>query len=593
MTRRPLLACDLETQGLSAAWDKSCRVHSVGFCEVGGEPFLVDIDDSAQLQKLINENTLVFCNALFDVSVLATNGYLVNDYHCLSVLHYNLDGASSSDNHSLEGLSQRYLGKGKFPTFKDWSVFTPEMRQYALQDLRLTSELIPLILDGAESKPGWSCYVNIDLPYINILSEMLRTGCLVNSDTLAELVPVYEEAIAEIEQRHTAIYGYERGKYHSTATVTAKMINGKIVKETSRMRCDIVPKSLTGDSRQRILRQYHPAVAAAMPLTETGKIQTDKAALYSVAHLVPCAQLWLDHAEKSTQLNTFLLPLIKLAQTGRVHTSLHQYNTRTGRLSSSNPNLQNIPANGEKGAEVRRAFVAKPGYKIVVGDLDRIELVVFGFLNQMLQDNSAIANRVNSGDVHESNRLAWGVKREIAKRVIFLLIYGGSVNRMVASCGMEPTAASNAYAQINADINLVNYQKIMTKLFVDGGGKMANYFRRILSIPEVLSSDRTVKSSGVRKAGNYCVQSTAGDVFKILQLRAYAALLKSDLPKEAWAQLLVVHDEVIYEVKEEFVEQFVAIAQPCYNDDKIFQGVTTVSLKFGVGDNWYDAKKGG
>lgn len=593
------VAADTETAGLEAAYDASCKLHCLTVYINDRVRVLTTPDE---IQEALDCYVLCFVNAKFDVAVLRTHGYHIEHYHDIAVANYQLMGARSATYNSLDGMANHYLGKSKLPKPDNWAVFDDKAKRYAIEDCSLTQELIEHVLLPLKDMPlAWEYYLNVDLDYIETLIEMYTRGVRVNAADLLPLVPVYEERIAEVVHEHTLLYGYKAGEIDRCNTkdwrivggmpMKTDVVNGKQVNR--RARCTLQPLSLRGNDRQSVLTRFYPHLASVMPRTQRGDIKTDKVTLASISAMCPAADLWLEYEDRSKQLNTFLLPLIELANAnsdGIVRAQLHNYNTRTGRLSCSKPNLQQVPAYGDKGAEVRKAFTAPPGYKVLVGDLDRIEVVVMAYYLKALFNHPVLAERLLQGDVHQLNADAWMCSRDAAKRGVFTVIYGGGPGKLAMVVKTSIEAARKIIGSITADFMLDAYRGWFVEQAIRNDGYVSNYFGGRLYIPELLSRDKQEVASGKRKAGNYPIQSTAGAVFKYMQNNATAKRREYGFVGDKAWQCLVCHDEVIYIVRDDVVDDFIREIEPCFNSTEIFDGVA-VRLKFGIGDSWWSAKK--
>lgn len=591
------IAADTETAGLNAQYDVGVRLHCLQV-HVNGVPLIVT--DREDIQRYLTTYTPCFVNAAFDVAVLRTHGYDITCYHDLALANYQLIGARSADNNSLDGMAERYLGKHKSTKPSNWAVFDAQAQQYAIDDVVLTHELLPKVLLKLQNDfpDSWNTYVNVDLPYVENRVEMYQRGTHVDVNELEPLIPEYDKAIESIVTQHTALYGYRQGAIDKVTHTSLSLGGMPIIREVvngvtvnRRAKCDIEPVSLRGSDRQRVLTTHYSKLAETLPRTASGLIKTDKHTLSNIADVCPAAELWLTYESRTKQLSTFLLPLIKKATNGggTIRANVHGCNTRTGRLSYYDPNLQQVPAHGERGAEVRKAFTAPDGYKVVVGDLDRIELVVLAFYLKELLGHTVLADRLSRGDPHSEHAEAWGCSRDAAKRGGFCTVYGGGFTKLALVTGLSRHAAKDVMSAINTDLRLEEYRTVFANMAAHNKGYITNYFSRRLYLPEVLSSDKSERAAGKRKCGNYPIQSTAGDVFKLLQVAANKVRLTHGLVNEVAYQSLVVHDEVIYIVKDAHVDTFINKVEPCYNSTSMFNGIA-VNLKFGVGNNWYEAK---
>lgn len=598
LNRRDLwIAADTETDGFEAAYDGNRVMHCMQVC-IDGKAYV--LRERTDIQYVLDNYVTCWVNAKFDIGVLRAHGYSVTDYHDIAVANYSLIGARSSENNSLNAMALHYLGKQKLEKPRDWAVFDEQAEEYAKQDVLLTDGLLDKVLTALQQMPhAWEMYVNIDLPNIEPLVEMHTNGVYIDANVLRPLIPVYETHIEDVVNEHTKLYGFKRGKIDNTSGVLkvggmpmiVETVNGKRVNR--RAKCDLEPRALRGSDRQWVLNKYYPHLVPHMPRTADGRIKTDKHTLATIAELCPAAELWMEYETRTKQLGTFLLPLIEQSSANSViRASLHNYNTRTGRLSCSSPNMQQVPAQGERGEEVRRAFTAPPGYKVVVGDLDRIELVVLAFYLRELLGEDKLYKRIISGDVHQQNADAWMCVRDAAKRGVFCIVYGGGATKLALVLKSPVDVARQTLSAINNDLCLEAYRNFYVEQGARNDGYINNYFGRRLYIPELVSDDKSERASGRRKAGNYPIQSTAGDVFKYMQNNALRERVKHGLVGDVAWQALVVHDEIIYIVREERVDEFVQVVTPCYNSVDVFAGIP-VSLTFGVGDSWYEAKKAG
>lgn len=324
--------------------------------------------------------------------------------------------------------------------------------------------------------------------------------------------------------------------------------------------------------------------------TATGKQSTAIATLEPLRGQHEAVDLILDHREVAKLKGTYLDPLPALADArGRVHTTFEQAVVATGRLSSVNPNLQNVPIRTERGREVRRAFVAGPGQLLLVADYSQIELRMLAHI----ADEPALIEAFRAGeDIHRSTAASvYGVEpsavtsdmRRVAKIINFGVLYGMSAQRLGRELGI---ALDRAEAFINRYFQ--RYPRV--RAYIDGTlatARTTGYVETIMgrrrAVPDLASPSRSVREAAQRVAYNMPIQGSAADVMKLAMLELAAAL--ADLGGRL---VLQVHDEILAEVPPESAAEAVPIVQA------IMSGIVELKVPLqadvGVGPNWLDAK---
>jgi DNA polymerase-1 len=213
---------------------------------------------------------------------------------------------------------------------------------------------------------------------------------------------------------------------------------------------------------------------------------------------------------------------------------------------------------------------------------------VLAFYLLTLLNHGELAQRALS-DVHQLNADAWSCSRPAAKRGIFATVYGVGPAKLARVIRTNVNNAKSVLSAIRRDLRLDEYTDCFVEHARNNDGFIVNYFGLRMYIPELLSRDRNEREAGRRKCGNYPIQSTAGTLFKYMQIAARNVINESSTLAPNVMQTLVVHDEVIYLVKNDYVNEFIARVTPCYNSSTLLPGVN-VALEFGVGKNWYEAK---
>jgi DNA polymerase-1 len=307
----------------------------------------------------------------------------------------------------------------------------------------------------------------------------------------------------------------------------------------------------------------------------------------------PIARLVIEYREISKLKGTYVDALPELAdESSRVHSSFHQTVAATGRLSSSDPNLQNIPIRTAAGREIRRAFVAPPGHKLVIADYSQIELRILAHLSG---DQALIAGFERGDDIHRATAAKiFGVAPDLvsqemrfaAKRINFALLYGMAAYTLGRDLGVS-TAEAKSY--IESYFN----QFPRVRGYLDGileearrVKEVRTIFGRVRPIPDIQASNGMVRGNAERMALNAPFQGSAADIIKIAMVRLDRALAEAGSRARL---LLQVHDELVLEAPEEEVAEVSALVR------RVMEGAANLAVRLAVdigsGDDWLNAKK--
>lgn len=618
---------DIETKQIVAGRRKTeLDILCVSVVESTGKVFFAEEwnkDTAEKLNKVLwnlyNKVQFSFHNGSYDVAILRHNGVKVplnvpgtpewHDSMCMSYCLY----PSEMGNHALGELAPIVnMEKSPKPSFE---FYTDEMQEYNIQDSKITAVLSEYFLSLIrEQEQLYDYYTEIELPYIELIIAMQNCGMIIDLEQMRKKKEDYESLIRETEQKVIAMTGVTPGK---TITYKSRIFShfqetvkpdGKIIRTpyyVGKMgnnydRCEI--KTLNMNSTQQVVEALKAQGWKPTAFTAKGAAKCDSKTLEALSDKYPLAKLICESNKYSSMLSKFFNPMEEFQQEGRVYGNLNQFHTRTRRLSSSEPNLQNVPGRDERGADIRRMFVAPPGYKVVVGDLDRIEVVVLAYYLEELFGASSYANAIrNKVDVHDINATNWGVQRKSAKNGLFCFIYGGGRDKLAQTLGIAKNKAAEIIDTMQETTpELFDLRDLMKDTLVESNGMAYDYFGGSIYVPEVMSENHKIYASGLRKGPNYLIQGTAGSIFKHLQLKAMERLLQEGLlhlegvsNKTQVYQALVVHDESIYYVQENIADEVAKLLTKCYTTDTLLEtavGGIPVSATFAVGDNWYDAK---
>ena len=328
-------------------------------------------------------------------------------------------------------------------------------------------------------------------------------------------------------------------------------------------------------------------------LKKSGQYSTDAAVLEALAEKHELPRKIIEYRTRAKLKSTYIDALPKFIQpeTGRLHTTFNQTVARTGRLSSSNPNLQNIPIGDEFGLRIRSAFVADPGCQLISADYSQIELRVLAHLSQ---DPLLIEAFTRNEDIHARTALEiFGVPpglqnhehRRMAKAINYGVIYG------LSSFGLAGrTGTSRTEAQRYIDTYFERYSKV--KEYLEGlveqartTGRVRTAFGRLRPMPEINSADVQARNRAEREAMNTPLQGTAADLMKLAMVKTQSRLKREQMQTR---MILTVHDELVFEAPEPELDR----AKEIVREEMEGAYAMRVPLKvdLGVGQNWKEAK---
>ncbi len=539
--------------------------------DYAGAPDQLDRDAVlAALKPLLEDRNkaIIGQNLKYDMSVLARYDISLRGIADDTMLEsYVVD---SNGRHNMDFLAQKYLelqtihyedvaGKGarQIP-FNQVSVEVAG--PYAAEDADITLRLHQVLTPKLRALPGVeSLYRNIELPLVSVLSVVERNGVVIDADLLGQ-------------------QSYELAARMQEVEMQAHDLAGEVFNMGS-------PKQI-----QVILfeRMELPVLAK----TPKGQPSTAESVLAELANDYPLPRLILEHRSLSKLKSTYTdkLPLQIDRDTGRVHTSYHQAVTATGRLSSSDPNLQNIPVRTEEGRRIRKAFIAPDGYKLLAADYSQIELRIMAHLSA---DERLLEAFAAGEDIHLATAaevFAVGLEqvsseqRRAAKAINFGLIYGMSAFGLAKQLGIDRTSAKEYVDTYFARYPGVQRYMERTRERAHLLGFVETLFRRRLYLPEIDAKNAARRQYAERTAINAPMQGTAADIIKRAMITVQQWLQDSD---EDARLIMQVHDELVLEVAEDRVDTVCA---------KVVELMTSAAelavplvVDTGVGDNWDEA----
>ena len=472
--------------------------------------------------------------------------------------------------HELGSLAARHCGLKTIPydaltgkgvnriSFAQVSVEQASL--YGAEDSDITLRVHQVLsAQLAEAERLGNLYREIELPTAEVLFRMERNGVLIDSRALAQQSDEIGRRLLEIE-----------GEAHTQAGQPFNLNS---------------PKQLA----EILFNQQGLPVVKKTP---SGTPSTDEEVLQQLAQDYPLPKMLLEHRSLAKLKGTYTdkLPRMVNTATGRVHTNFSQATAVTGRLSSNDPNLQNIPVRTGEGRRIRSAFIAAPGCKIVSADYSQIELRIMAHLSDDARLLQAFANgedihRATAGEIFGITPLEVGSEQRRAAKVInFGLIYGMSAFGLAKELNLERSAAQAYMDRYFTRYPGVAHYMEETRTAARDRGYVETVFGRRLWLPEIKSSNAGRRQGAERAAINAPMQGTAADLIKLAMLAVQRWIDEAKLKAQ---MILQVHDELVLEVPEDEL----AIVRD--NLPRLMQGVAKLKVpllaEVGVGNNWDEA----
>jgi DNA polymerase-1 len=502
--------------------------------------------------------------------VLAGHGIALRGIAHDSMLQsYVLD--STASRHDMDTLALKYLGH-RCTSFEDIAgkgakqlrfdqIALEQAAPYAAEDADITLQLHRRFWPRLEQNERLQAlYQDIEIPLIPVLSRMERLGVRVDADELNQQSRELTERVAELEQQAYQVAGrpFNLGSPKQIGAIFFDELGLPVVSRT--------PKGAPSTS-ESVLEK----------LADDG-------------HALP--RLILEHRGLSKLRSTYTdkLPRMRDARTGRVHTSYHQAVAATGRLSSSDPNLQNIPIRREEGRRIRRAFIPEPGYRLLAADYSQIELRIMAHLSG---DERLLAAFAAGQDIHRATAAeihgltpdeVTSDQRRSAKAINFGLIYGMSAFGLARQLGIE-----RREAQAYVDTYFARYPGV--KAFMERIREQAGrdhyvetLFGRRLYLPDINHQNQQRRQGAERTAINAPMQGSAADIIKRAMI-AVDAWIERDRPPVR--MIMQVHDELVFEITEDAVESASDRIRTLMQSAAELKVPLIVDV--GVGENWDEA----
>jgi DNA polymerase-1 len=509
-------------------------------------------------------------NLKYDLQVLANYEIDVKgDLFDTMIAHYLIQPEAK---HGMDFLSEYYLRykpvsietligkKGK--TQGNMRDLEPsEVSDYACEDADITLQLKQIFAPEIEKDHLKALFYDMEMPLMRVLRKMEKEGIAIDVDSLGLFSKQLEIESIEKEKEIKALAGID--------------FNLDSPKQLGEVLFD------------------HMKISAKAKKTKTGQYQTSEDALEQYKNDHPIVNLILDYRQNKKLKSTYVDPLPTLVDPidNRVHTHFMQTVTATGRLSSNNPNLQNIPIRTDKGKEIRKAFISRGSeFKMMAADYSQIELRIIAALSE---DPNMIAAFQQGHDIHAataSNVFATPInevsrdQRSAAKAVNFGIIYGQSAFGLAQNLGISRTEAKGIIDSYFEQFNTIKIY--MDKAINDARelGFVETIMKRRRYLPDINSGNAIVRGFAERNAVNAPIQGSAADIIKLAMIAVDKAMTEQKVQSKL---LLQVHDELVFDVHESELELMPKLVKEAM--EKAIQLVVPMEVEVKIADNWLEA----
>ena len=567
---------DTETTAIDAL---EAELVGISFCWTAHKgyyvPFPVDKEEATVLLNTFrpffeNEKiTKVGQNLKYDLKVLQNYGIKVQGaLFDTMIAHYLIN---PDMRHNMDLLSETYLGytpiaiesligKGKAQRSMR-TIALEEVKEYAVEDADVTWQLKDVFKAELPKVNAQKVYTDLEMPLLKVLAAMEREGVTLDVAYLKEYSKTLDAEIAQLE----ATIAEQAGMPFNLAS--PKQLG------------DILFEKLKIDSKPK--------------KTKTGQYATSEEVLapFAAKHKIVADILEWRQVQKLKSTYVDALPLEVNPRTGRVHTTYMQTVAATGRLSSNNPNLQNIPIRTERGQRVRKAFIARnDDYVLLSADYSQIELRIIAALSE---EHNMIESFLHGEDIHRATaakvfnvplEAVTREQRSHAKTVNFGIIYGVSAFGLSAQTDLSRSQSKELIDTYYATYpNLRNYIQKQIH-FAQEHGYVETVLGRRRYLPDIHSRNQVVRGAAERNAVNAPIQGSAADIIKIAMIRIYDLLQAQQLQTR---MLLQVHDELVFDVPKTELE----IVKPLIKEamESAFTLAAPLVADLGIGNNWLDA----
>ncbi len=577
-----LLAIDTETTGKDPM---QAELVGVSFCLTEGKAFYLPLrhhylgvpeqvlwrDARDVLKEVLEDDAIlkVGQNIKYDACVLKRHGVTLGGISFDTMIASYVINPGLRQ-HNLDALSQRYLnhkmiafqdvvGKGKnVRGFAEVSV--EKACEYSCEDADITLRLKKILAEKISGEKNEALFNDLEMKLLPVLLDMEMTGIKIDTALFEAMSADFAVEMKEVEQAILAEAGME-------FNLNSPQQLGKVLFEVLK---------LPGGKKTAKTKRYSTDVKVLQKLSESHEI----------------ARALLRFRSLTKLKSTYLDALVKMVnpETGRVHTSFNQTVAATGRLSSSNPNLQNIPIRGEAGRKIRRGFVADVGKILVAADYSQIELRVFAHYSQ---DPAFMAAFEEDQDIHtrtarevlgdETGEVSPEMRR-IAKAINFGIIYGMGPQKLSEQLGISKQVAKDyidAYYHRYRGVKRFKEKAIEA---AEKNGYVTTLFNRRRYLPDISHNNNRIRSEAERMAVNTPIQGTAADLIKKAMIRIHNRLAQEHFRSK---MILQVHDELVLEAPEDEVSRLIPVIRE--EMEGVYPLRVPLKVDINQGLNWDEA----
>ncbi|MBC7250321.1 MAG: DNA polymerase I [Anaerolineae bacterium] len=584
LRRASAVTFDVETTSTDAM---QAQLVGIALTDEPGQGFYIpmghrpDTDRQLPLDTVLNKLKPVLTsshiaryahNGKYDITVLALHGLPIpNLSFDTMIAEWLIDPASRSL--ALKNLAwarlgvemtaiTELIGKGKQQMTMDL-VPVERVAPYAAADVDMTHRLVGVLEPELRQRALWKLFTEVEMPLVTVLADMEMRGIKLDVDYLRQMSADLQKRLLDLEQQIHRLVGY---KFNIGSTHQLS----KALFETLGLPAQGVPK------------------------TKSGYYSTAASVLENLQGKHPVIDLLLEHRQLAKLRSTYVeaLPALVNPRTGRLHTSYNQTGTVTGRLSSSEPNLQNIPVRTETGREVRRAFVADKGHLLLAADYSQVELRILAHISQ---DPAMLEAFRRGEDIHATTAAAlYGVPisqvtpamRRVAKTTNFAISYGVTGYGLSQQTELTPEEGNQFITAYFARFPKVKAYLDETRRRAAEQGYVETLLGRRRYFPELQSGAKVhagVRSAAERMAINTPIQGTAADIIKIAMVRLHRALRERGLHA---GMILQVHDELVLEVPKKEVSTVAPLVREVMEGAYQLDAPLKVDMK--IGENWLE-----
>ncbi len=561
---------------------------------------------------IFKEKISEFSGSCYDLKSMYKRGFKIKEgFDCMIAFYLLYPEEAYNFEWFIKSVAAVELQEYKelFGKTEEGSLSIEESAGYLCKKVFYMANCVDKLKKELEEKGLKEIFYSMELPLIEVLHEMEKNGIKIDK--------VYFEKYKKILKENINLIGKKILEEYKNFILNLNENHEEIIKKILELKAFLIKRKkdyelykneIRNKEKEELLNELDFNISSPQQLaivlfkhmnipslkkTKTNYYSTDEETMQELSDKgYDIAKYIIEHRKYSKLLNTYVEALQKQTdEQSRIHTTFNQNGTATGRLSSSNPNLQNIPAKTEEGMLIRGGFISEPGWSLVSFDYSQIELRV---LAELSRDEALVEAYKNSMDLHTLTAMKIFEKehtevtreeRTIAKVVNFSIIYGKTPFGLSKEIDITMADAKKYIDRYFEEYSGVKQFIERTIAKAEKDGDVSTYFGRKRAIQGITSSNKNIKSQADRMAVNSVIQGTAADILKIVMVKLYEKYKNMDNIKI----ILQVHDELIFEIKDEFVEQYSKEIASIMEHEVKFEKVN-LEVNYAAGKKWSDTK---